>query len=137
MAGISKSQNAVFVHDKVTAELGGIVAMGVVSLFASEPGFKIDPACSEVAGTQVGTFEAIGVIGSPFPVEQDGEIAAGFIHPLLDGGKSPKGNNEDLSLEFCKLKLMVTQLRDMLTAGNSAQMTEEDQQGVSVFQDFT
>ena len=133
---MNKAQKPVLVHDEVTAELGCVVAVRVVGLFASQPGFEVEPTSSQVAGTPIGTFETIGVIDCPFTVEEDSEISAGFFQPLLDSGKRSKGNDQDASIEFCKFGLVVTQLCDMLSAGYSAKVTEKDQQGVSTFEDF-
>ncbi len=108
-----------------------------MGLFASQPGFEVDPTGSQITGTPIGTFETIGVIDCPFTVEEDGEISAGFFEPLLDSGKRSKGNDQDTSIEFCKFRLVVTQLCDMLSAGYSAKVTEKDQQSVSTFEDFT
>lgn len=43
MAGMNEAQNAVPVHDEVTAELGGVIAVRVVELAALEPAFDVHP----------------------------------------------------------------------------------------------
>jgi hypothetical protein len=55
----------------------------------------------------------------------------------LEGGQSSKGNDKDACIQVCNFLLMVAQLCGMFAAGYSAKMTEEDQQGVSAFEDFT
>jgi hypothetical protein len=107
-----------------------------VGLFPSQPGFDINPASPQRAGSPVGTLQAIDFINCPFTVKQNGEISASFIEPLLHGGECTKGNNEDVGIEFCKFGLLVTQLCDMLAAGYSAKMAEKDEQDVSAFEDF-
>lgn len=44
MAGIDEAEVALFIYDEVTAKLTRIVAVRVVSLFPSQPGFEINPA---------------------------------------------------------------------------------------------
>jgi hypothetical protein len=44
-----------------------------------------------------------------------------------------KRNNHNLRIEFIKLCFLVTQLRDMLTAGQSAQMPQKYQQHMLIF----
>ena len=122
MARMDVTQDAAEVHDEIAAELGCVVAVGVVPLPASQPDFEVNPARSKVARTPVGTFESISAVDCPFTVEQNGELAAGFLHPLLDGWEGPKGYDEDAGIEVGQFLLMVAQLRDMLTAGYSTQM---------------
>jgi hypothetical protein len=54
----------------------------------------------------------------------------------LKGGQRSKRNDEDAGIEFGKFFLTGAQLCGMLAAGYSAKVTEEDQQGVSAFEDF-
>ena len=98
-----------------------------MSLFASQPGFEVEPASSQIAGTPIGTFETVSIVDGPFTVNENSEISASFFQPLLNSGESPKGNDQDTSIEFCKFGLVVTQLCDVLSAGYSAKVTEEDQ----------
>lgn len=76
------------------------------------------------------------MVDCPLAVEQDGECAADFVHPLLEGGQSPEGDDEDAGVEFRKFVLARAQLCGMFATGYSAKVTEEDQQGVSAFEDF-
>jgi hypothetical protein len=55
---------------------------------------------------------------------------------LLHGGERSEGNDKNARVQFGKFVLLVTQLCDMLAAGYSAKVTEKDQQGVSVFENF-
>ncbi|MCK7519028.1 MAG: hypothetical protein MZV64_15535 [Ignavibacteriales bacterium] len=55
---------------------------------------------------------------------------------MLHGGQGSERNDKNAGIEFGKFILAVAQLCDMLTAGYSAKVTEKDQQGVSVFEDF-
>jgi hypothetical protein len=55
---------------------------------------------------------------------------------LLKGRECPERNDEDAGIAFDKIFLAVAQLCDMFTTGYSAKMTEENQQGVSAFEDF-
>jgi len=55
---------------------------------------------------------------------------------LLEGGQRSERNDKDAGVEFCKFVLARAQLCGMFAAGYSAKMTEEDQQGVSAFEDF-
>ena len=59
-----------------------------------------------------------------------------FIHPLLESWYRSERNDEDTRLEFRKFILARAQLCGMFTAGNSAKVTEEDEQGVSAFENF-
>ncbi len=124
------------VHDEVAAELTRVVAVRVVELAALKPAFDVEPHHARMPGAQARAFQPIGVVHRPFAVEQHGKGAADFVHPLLQGGQGAKGNDEDAGIEFCKFLLVCAQLCGMLAAGYSAKMTEEDQQGVSAFEDF-
>ena len=55
---------------------------------------------------------------------------------MLQGGKRAEGDDEDAGIEFCKFFLARAQLCGMFAARYSAKMAEEDQQGISVFEDF-
>lgn len=81
-------------------------------------------------------FESVGLVGNAFTVEQDSERTADFVHPLLNAWQRSKGNDEDAGIEFGKFFLVGAQLCGMFTAGYSAKMTEENQQGVAAFEDF-
>jgi hypothetical protein len=54
----------------------------------------------------------------------------------LHGGQGSKGDDKHAGVKFGEFRLTVTQLCDMLTAGYSAKVTEEDEQGVSAFENF-
>ena len=58
------------------------------------------------------------------------------MQPLLDSSKRAKGYDQDAGVEVCKIGLVVAQLRDMLAARYSAKMTEENEQGISTFEDL-
>lgn len=131
---MGEAQDSVSVHDEVAAELSGIIAVRVVRLFACQPGFKISPACPQGAGTPVGAFELIRFVDVTLPVKQHGEVRTRLFEPLLHSRKRAEGNDQDARVELCKIGLVVAQLYDMLAAGYSAKMTEEDQQGISVFE---
>ena len=131
---MGKAQDSISVHDKVAAELRGVVAVGVACLFACQPGLEINPACPQGARTPVGAFELIAFIDFTLTVQEHGEIRARLCEPLLDRSKRAKGNDQDAGVEVCKIGLVVAQLYDMLAAGYSAKMTEEDQQSVSAFE---
>lgn len=124
------------IYDKVTAELTGVVAVRVRGLFPRQPGFEINPARPQGAGSPVGTFQSIGLVGDAVTVKQDCECPTDFVHPLLEGGECSERNDENAGIEFGKFFLVVAQLRGMFAAGNSAQVTEKDQQGVSAFENF-
>ena len=49
VAGIDQPQSAVLVYDKVTTELGSVVAVRVVTFLTGEPSFEIDPARFQAA----------------------------------------------------------------------------------------
>lgn len=137
MAGIGQAQQAVLVDDEVAAELGGVVAVGTVHLFTAQVAGSVKPEGARTKSAQAGTLQAVGIVNRPFPVEQDGEIGAGFAHPLLDGGQGAEGDDKDTGIELGYFLLLITQLCDMLTAGYSAKMAEKDQQGViAVFEYF-
>ena len=106
----------------------------MVRLFACQPGFKISPARPQGAGTPVGAFELIRFVDVTLPVEEHGEVRTRLFEPLLDRSKRAKGNDQDAGVEVCKIGLVVAQLYDMLAAGYSAKVTEEDEQGISVFE---
>jgi len=134
VAGMDETQDSVSVHDEVAAELRSIVAVGVVRLFACQPGFEISPACPQGAGTPVGMFELIRFVDVTLPVKQHREVRTRLFEPLLDRSKRAEGNDQDAGVQVCKIGLVVAQLYDMLAAGYSAKVTEEDQQGISVFE---
>ena len=72
-------------------------------------------------------FELIVFIDASVTVEQDGKRAADFVHPLLEGGQSPKRDDENTGVEFGKFLLARAQLCGMFAAGYSAKVTEEDE----------
>jgi hypothetical protein len=111
--------------------------VGTVHLFSAQVIFGVEPECARTEGAQARAFQSVGVVNRPFAVEQDCEGDAGFFQPLLDGGQGAEGDDEDPGVEFGKFFLTGAQLCDMLTAGYSAQMTQENQQGVvAVFEHF-
>jgi len=76
------------------------------------------------------------LVGEAVTVKQNGECPTDFVHPLLEGGECSERNEENAGIEFGEFFLAVAQLRGMFTTGYSAKVTEEDQQGVSAFEDF-
>ena len=110
--------------------------MRIVKLAALKPAFDVHPYYARMIRAQARAFESVGLIHGAVAVKQDGERAANFVHPLLEGGKRSKGDNEDAGIKFCKFILARAQLCGMFAAGYSAKMTEKDQQGVSAFEDF-
>ena len=101
-----------------------------------QPAGEIQPQRTRTLRAQFGSFESVGVVNCPFTVEQDGECRASLVHPLLEGGQRPEGNDEDAGIEFCKFVLARAQLCGMFAAGYSAKVTEKNKQGVSAFEHF-
>lgn len=79
----------------------------------------------------------ISFVREAVAVKKNGEFAADFLHPLLDGWKRSEGNDEDVGIELFKFFLAGAQLCGMFTTRYSAKMTKKDEQNViAVFQDF-
>ena len=76
------------------------------------------------------------MVGDAVTVKQNGECPTDFVHPLLEGGEGSERNDKNAGIMFGKFFLAVAQLCGMFTAGYSAEMTEENQQGISAFEDF-
>ena len=76
------------------------------------------------------------MIDGTVTIKQNGERAADFIHPLLEGGQRSERNDKDAGIELGKFLLARAQLCGMFAAGYSAKVTEENEQGVSVFENF-
>ena len=137
MAGIGQTQQAVLIDDEVAAELGCVVAVGTVHLFATQVAGGVKPERTQTEGAQARALQAVGIIDCPLAVKQDGEVGAGFAHPLLDGGQGAEGDDKDTRVQFGKFVLACAQLCDMLAAGYSAQVAQENEQGVIAgFQHF-
>lgn len=137
VAGMDETECTTLIHDEVAAELGRVVAVEVVEFAALEPAFDIQPHHARMPGAQARAFETVGFVYRPFAVEQHGKCAADFVHPLLNGRKRAEGDDKDAGIELGKFLLVSAQLCGMLAAGYSAQVTEENQQGVvAVFQHF-
>jgi len=103
---------------------------------ALEPAFDVQPHHTWMMRTQARAFESVGLINGAVTVKQNGECAADFIHPLLEGGKRSKGDDKDARIELFEFILARAQLCGMFAAGYSAKVTKEDEQGISVFEDF-
>ena len=102
-----------------------------------KPTLDVHPHHARMPRAQARSFELIGFINDAVTVEQNGEVTADFLHPLLDGGKRSERNDEDASVESLKFFLVRAQLCGMFAAGYSAKMTEEDEQNmIAVFQNF-
>jgi hypothetical protein len=125
---MDEAQDAAFVHNEIAAELTGVVAVRVVEFAALKPAFDVKPHHARMIGTQARAFEWIGFTDASVTVEQNGERAADFVHPLLERGECSKGNDEDASVEFGKFILARAQLSGMFSAGYSAQVAQEDEQ---------
>lgn len=110
--------------------------MRVVEVAALEPAFDVDPHHARMIRAQARAFKSVGLVDSAVTVKQDGKCTADFVHPLLEGGQCSKRNDEDAGIEFYKFFLARAQLCGMFAAGYSAQVTEENEQGVSTFEDF-
>ena len=110
--------------------------MRIVKLAALKPAFDVHPYYARMIRAQARAFESVGLIDGAVTVKQNGERAADFIHPLLEGGKRPERDDEDARIELFEFVLARAQLCGMFAAGYSAKMTEKDQQGVSAFEDF-
>ena len=136
MAGINQPQNPIFIHNEIATELGGVIAVRVVEFTTLKPTFDVNPYHARMIRAQARTFESVGLVNCAVTIKQNIERAANFVHPLLEGGECAKRNDENTGIEFGKFFLARAQLCGMFAAGNSAKMTEEDQQGVSVFEDF-
>ena len=98
MAGIDETQDAVFVHDEVAAELGGVVAVRVEKFTALEPAFDVQPHHARMIGAQARAFESVGLIGGAVTVKENGECIADFFHPLLEGGKRAERDDVDAGI---------------------------------------
>lgn len=131
-----KAEDAVLIHDEVTAELGCIVAVGVVELTTLKPTFDVNPYHARMIRAQARAFELIGLVNCAVTIKQNIEGAADFLHPLIESGKRSKGNDEDTCIKLFEFILAGAQLCGMFAAGYSAKMAEENQQGVSVFENF-
>lgn len=133
---MNEAEDAVPVYNEVAAELRGVIAVRLIELAALEPAFDVDPYHARMIRAQARTFELIRFIDRAVTVEQDGECATDFVHPLLECGECSKRDDEDAGIEFYKFFLARAQLCGMFSAGNSAKVTEENQQGVPTFEDF-
>lgn len=79
----------------------------------------------------------VGFVNRPITVEQNVECNTHILHPLLDGWKSSKRDNENAGIELFDFFLAGAQLCGMFTTGYSTKMTEKDKQNViTVFQDL-
>ena len=136
MAGINETQNAVLIHDEVTAELGCIVTVGVVELTTLKPTFDVNPYHARMIRAQARAFELIGLVNCAVTIKQNIERAANFLHPLLESGERSKRDNQDAGIQLGEFVLARAQLCGMFAAGYSTKVTEENQQGVSVFENF-
>ena len=136
MAGMHKAEDAVLIHDEVTAELGCIVAVGVVELTTLKPTFDIHPYHARMIRAQARAFELIGLVNCAVTIKQNIERAANFFHPLIESGERSKRDNKDAGIQLGEFILVCAQLCGMFAAGYSTKVTEENQQGVSVFENF-
>jgi hypothetical protein len=134
---MNETQDTIFIHNIVPAELGGVIAVRVIEGPMLEPAFDVDPDDARMPCPPTGTFQSIGGIDCPFAVGQYGEAPADFLHPRLNGRKCTKGDDEDTGIKFHKFVLARAQLCGMFTAGDSTQVAEKDQEDlVAVFQDL-
>ncbi len=136
MAGIDQPQDPIFVHNEITAELEGVVAVRVVEFSTLKPAFDVNPYHARMIRAQARAFELVGLVNCAVTIKQNIERAANFVHPLLESGECSKGNDKDAGIQLGEFVLVRAQLCGMFAAGYSAKMTEEDQQGVSAFEDF-
>ena len=95
---MDQPQDTTFIHDKIAAELTRVVTVRVVKFAALEPAFDVHPHHARMIRAQARAFESVGLIHGAVAVKQDGERAANFVHPLLEGGKRSKGNDEDAGI---------------------------------------
>ena len=102
-----------------------------------KPTLDIHPHHARMPRAQARSFELIGFINDTVTVEQNGEVAANFLHPLLNGGKGAEGDDEDTRVELLEFFLVSAQLCGMFTTRYSTKMTEQDEQNmITVFQNF-
>lgn len=87
---MGEAQDSVSIHNKVAAELRGVITVGVAGLLTCQASLEINPACPQGAGTPVGAFELIGFIDFTLTVKKYGEIRTRLCEPLLDRGKRAK-----------------------------------------------
>lgn len=66
---MDETQDAVFVHDKIAAELGGVVAVRIVELAALEPAFDVNPHHARVICSQSRALEPVGLIDGSLTVK--------------------------------------------------------------------
>lgn len=78
----------------------------------------------------------IGLVNCAVTIKQNIERPADAVHPLLESGERSKRNNKDAGVEFCKFVLARAQLCGMFAAGYSTQVTKENEQYISVFENF-
>ncbi len=131
-----KAEDTVFINNKITAELGRVVAMRVVEFSSLQPIGEIQPKDSRAFRLQARAFELIGFVNGAVTVKENIEGIADFLHPLIERGKCSEGNDKDSCIELFEFILARAQLCGMFTTGYSAKVTEEDKQGVAAFEDF-
>ena len=74
-------------------------------------------------------LKAISAIGSAVGVKQERERYACLLQPDLRSHYRTDGNHDDAGLYRLQFRNVRAQLRHMLAAAQSTQVTEEDEQG--------
>ena len=132
MAGIDQLKLPILSDDEIATELIKIVAMRIAGFLSAKPSCEIKPTRFQVAGTPVRALQSISVVDFTLAIEQDGEMVTVLAHPFLNGGECPKRDDDDARIAFFEFFLVLAQLCHMLAAGNSAKVTQENEQDVVI-----
>lgn len=83
---------------------------------------------------QARAFELVGLVNCAVTIKQNIERAANFVHPLLESRECSKRDNKDAGIQLGEFVLARAQLCGMFAAGYSAKVTQENKQGVFLFE---
>lgn len=131
-ADVVEADNAVGIDEHVAAELGDVLA-GTAEAAAAGHEFEIDePGGRTVEVPGVASVHAVGGVEFAVAVDEDGPSEVGLANVGSRGGIGLEGNDADVDAKSFDFIFVATQLRQVLAAGQSAEMPMKDEQEPAV-----
>ncbi len=119
--------NTVRVDDEIAAELVRIAPFAKCFPILQHR-FDMIPHGGWAPGADEGGFQAVSAVGDPFGIYQKGEWRLGFLQPDLHPVGGTKGNGRYVGVEDLDFCAMGHNLCRMVSARQSSQMAQENEQ---------
>lgn len=123
---MDKNVQIAWAEDKACAQLERSFARFVLTVAGSLSLFAGDKIVSPAEMEKAAFLEACDPVGTALFIDQQGKSDPHLIAKKASVVNTPKANGSKGSASFLNLRLVIAQLRDMVTAENSSIVAQED-----------